>query len=150
MAKANKDVLEAGQAFLDHLAITKVDASRLPQLTRKGESLMPSNEYQKILDEIKKLEGRKQEAIKQLVAERDAKVKEYNDALAELGYKDEDEEPEPTAVKEKRQRKAPEGPCPICNFATEPAHDGRKHRQQNPKGPFTAAELAKFGLKKVG
>jgi len=32
--------------------------------------------------------------------------------------------------------------CPICQFKTSPMHDGRSHRGQNPKRPFTAAELA--------
>jgi hypothetical protein len=47
----------------------------------------------------------------------------------------------------KRQLK--EGPCPICHFKTSPAHDGRSHRGQEPKHPFTAEELAAKHLTKV-
>lgn len=34
-----------------------------------------------------------------------------------------------------------ERPCPICGFRTEPPHDARKHRSQDPKRPFTQEEL---------
>ena len=40
-------------------------------------------------------------------------------------------------------------PCPICKFKTAPIHDRRSHRTQEPKAPFTAAELAAKGLKKL-
>lgn len=45
----------------------------------------------------------------------------------------------------------PDTVCKICNFKTEPAHDGRRHRGQKdgPK-PFTDDELAALHLKKVG
>jgi hypothetical protein len=39
--------------------------------------------------------------------------------------------------------------CPICNFKTSPLHDGRAHRRQQTKKPFTAAELTERGLAKV-
>lgn len=39
--------------------------------------------------------------------------------------------------------------CPICHFKTTPAHDGRSHRGQEPKRPFTAAELAHKGFSVV-
>lgn len=42
------------------------------------------------------------------------------------------------------------GPCPICDFATDPPHDGRKHRAQgNKKKAFTASELSELGLEKA-
>jgi hypothetical protein len=40
-------------------------------------------------------------------------------------------------------------PCPICEFKTEPHHDGRAHRSQEPKKPFTEEELSEKGLAKV-
>jgi hypothetical protein len=40
-------------------------------------------------------------------------------------------------------------PCPICGFKTDALHDGRAHRSQVSKKPFTAAELTEKGLKKV-
>ncbi len=39
--------------------------------------------------------------------------------------------------------------CPVCNFQTKPPHDGRSHRHQVKKAPFSAAELADKGLTKV-
>ena len=40
------------------------------------------------------------------------------------------------------KRRQKDAACPICHFKTSPAHDGRSHRGQEPKRPFTAAELA--------
>ena len=39
--------------------------------------------------------------------------------------------------------------CPICEFQTAPPHDGRTHRNQKKKAPFSAAELKEKGLVKV-
>jgi hypothetical protein len=39
--------------------------------------------------------------------------------------------------------------CRICNFKTDPPHDGRTHRGQTKKKPLTAGELEKKGLTKV-
>jgi hypothetical protein len=41
-------------------------------------------------------------------------------------------------------------PCPICNFRTDPPHNGRSHRGQLTKKPFTAEELEEKGLAKIG
>jgi hypothetical protein len=38
--------------------------------------------------------------------------------------------------------------CPICNFRTDPPHDGRRHKGKD-RRPFTAEELAAEGMKKV-
>jgi hypothetical protein len=47
-------------------------------------------------------------------------------------------------VGHKRRRKDVD--CPICHFKTSPMHDGRSHRGQPTKRPFTPAELAEKGL----
>ena len=39
--------------------------------------------------------------------------------------------------------------CPICEFQTMPPHDGRTHRNQKKKAPFSAAELKEKGLVKM-
>ena len=41
-------------------------------------------------------------------------------------------------------------PCPICHFKTTPYHDGRLHRSQKSKKPFTVEELMERHLTKVG
>lgn len=42
-----------------------------------------------------------------------------------------------------------ERPCPICGFTTEPPHDARRHRSQQPKRPFTDAELETNHMRRV-
>jgi hypothetical protein len=48
------------------------------------------------------------------------------------------------------KRQARDVPCPICKFKTTPHHDGRMHRSQKSKKPFTVEELVEKGLTKVG
>ena len=48
------------------------------------------------------------------------------------------------------KRQARDLPCPICHFKTTPHHDGRLHRSQKTKKPFTVEELMEKGLTKVG
>jgi hypothetical protein len=48
----------------------------------------------------------------------------------------------------KRQKK--DVPCPLCNFKTDPPHDGRMHRSQKTKKAFSVEELMEKGLTKVG
>ena len=48
------------------------------------------------------------------------------------------------------KRGARDVPCPICNFKTTPHHDGRMHRSQKSKKPFTVEELMEKGLAKGG
>jgi hypothetical protein len=48
------------------------------------------------------------------------------------------------------KRQARDLPCPICHFKTNPHHDGRMHRSQKTKKPFTVEELMEKGLTKVG
>jgi hypothetical protein len=42
-----------------------------------------------------------------------------------------------------------ERPCPICGFRTEPPHDARRHRGQDPKRPFTDEELKANNMRRV-
>jgi hypothetical protein len=54
----------------------------------------------------------------------------------------------PSSTAPKRQ--ARDVPCPICHFKTAPHHDGRMHRSQKSKHPFTVEELMERHLAKVG
>jgi hypothetical protein len=47
------------------------------------------------------------------------------------------------------KRQARDLPCPICKFKTTPHHDGRMHRSQKSKKPFTVEELMERHLAKV-
>jgi hypothetical protein len=48
------------------------------------------------------------------------------------------------------KRQARDVPCPICHFKTTPHHDGRMHRSQKIKKPFSVEELMDRHLTKVG
>jgi hypothetical protein len=48
------------------------------------------------------------------------------------------------------KRQARDLPCPICKFKTTPHHDGRMHRSQKTKKPFTVEELREKRLAKAG
>ena len=48
------------------------------------------------------------------------------------------------------KRQARDLPCPICEFKTTPHHDGRMHRSQKSKKPFSVEELIERHLAKVG
>jgi hypothetical protein len=48
------------------------------------------------------------------------------------------------------KRQARDLPCPICHYKTTPHHDGRMHRSQKSKKPFTVEELMERHLAKIG
>ena len=54
------------------------------------------------------------------------------------------------ATSQAPKRQARDLPCPICHFKTTPHHDGRMHRSQKSKKPFTVEELMEKHLAKVG
>ncbi len=90
------------------------------------------------------LEGAKQEAL--------AVVEQALEALNSLGFSFRLTEaaPRKTAKKAKKlTRTVKDAPCPVCGFKTNPPHDGRGHRSQETKKPFTAAELKERGMEKV-
>jgi hypothetical protein len=97
------------------------------------------------------LEGAKKEALDN--AER--AVAELN----ELGFhyslvEGASASPSPTrapgkAASQATKRQPRDLPCPICKFKTTPRHDGRMHRSQKSKKPFTVEELMERHLTKV-
>jgi hypothetical protein len=54
------------------------------------------------------------------------------------------------ATSQAPKRQARDLPCPICHFKTTPHHDGRMHRSQKTKKPFSVEELMERHLAKVG
>jgi hypothetical protein len=48
------------------------------------------------------------------------------------------------------KRQARDLPCPICHFKATPRHDGRMHRSQKNKKPFSVEGLMERHLAKVG
>jgi hypothetical protein len=111
-----------------------------------------------VIDEIKELKARLQSKTEQAKKEALENSREAIDFLRELGLDND------TILKELgfRARNAPKAPkakdggtgpkdepCPICIFRTDPPHDGRSHRGQSKKKPFTLEELEEKGLTKV-
>jgi hypothetical protein len=107
------------------------------------------------IEEIKELKARLESMTEQAKAEALDKASEAisvlrelgidNDAiLKELGFRGQAKDQESRV---KRQPK--DEPCPVCNFKTDPPHNGRSHRGQAKKRPFTAEELEEKGLTKV-
>jgi hypothetical protein len=54
------------------------------------------------------------------------------------------------AASQAPKRQVRDLPCPICHFKTTPHHDGRMHRSQKTKKPFTTEDLMERHLAKVG
>jgi hypothetical protein len=97
------------------------------------------------------LEGAKKEALDN--AER--AVAELNELGFHYSLTEGASRSTPTARAPRKTSKAPQRqardvPCPICHFKTSPHHDGRLHRSQKTKKPFTVEELMERHLAKVG
>ena len=104
---------------------------------------------QTILQQIQELD-RQKEAL--LSGAKDEALKKVEDALSELnalGFNYVITQKGSSAARIGTRTKA-DGPCPICEFKTDPVHDGRRHRSQGAnKRPFNAAELKELGYSKV-
>jgi hypothetical protein len=104
--------------------------------------------------QIKKLREEETKLVEAAKAEALAKTREGIEELNILGFNY--ELTELGQVKEPRKARArkpiehtPKGTCPICGYATNPAHDKRSHRMQTRKKPFTDTELEQKGMKIV-
>ena len=112
-----------------------------------------AQDRQSVIEKIKALreqESKLLESAKSELLEQGHKVVQE---LAELGFSfrlvEESAPARAPAKTSGQKREQKDAPCPICNFKTSPLHDGRAHRSQEPKKPFTAAELSERGLKRV-
>jgi DNA repair exonuclease SbcCD ATPase subunit len=107
------------------------------------------------IDEIKELKAQLESKTEQVKTEAMDKAREAIMVLRELGIDNDTILKElgfrgRASAQDSREGKPPkEETCPICNFRTEPPHDGRSHRGQTKKRPLTAEELEKKGLTKV-
>lgn len=104
-----------------------------------------------VFELLKQLEELKPKAIDDLLAQRAA----IDAKLASLGYVEAKPAPAPPKPKKTAPKASseatdpsanydPEKTCNVCNGAK--GHDGRAHRSQNPKAPFTNTELQERGL----
>jgi hypothetical protein len=96
----------------------------------------------KLQADRQKIEDEEEEITKTAEAEILAKAETFIEELREYGL-------EYRFVKGRGRTADPNKDCPICNFRTDPPHDGRAHRNIEPKKPFTTAELDKMRLTKV-
>jgi hypothetical protein len=109
-----------------------------------------------VIDEIRELKAQVQSKTEQAKAEALESAKEAINFLRELGIdndtilKDLGFRARTKSPKEKTERtSSKDEPCPICNFQTDPPHDGRSHRGQSKKRPLTTEELEEKGLTKL-
>jgi hypothetical protein len=109
-----------------------------------------------VLEKLKALDAQRAELLEGAKKEALDKAEKAVAELNELGFNYRLVEGASTARAPRKagaeapKRQARDAPCPICEFKTNPHHDGRAHRSQKTKKPFTDAELAKLGLTKVG
>jgi hypothetical protein len=107
------------------------------------------------IEEIKELRARVESMTAQAKAEALDKASEAIGFLRELGLDNDTILKElgfrgRAKAQESREGRPPKDePCPICHFRTDPPHDGRSHRGQSKKKPFTAEELEQKGLTKI-
>jgi hypothetical protein len=126
------------------------DVRRLSARISEGRNMQKS-----AIEEIKELKARMESMTEQAKAEAFDKASEAIGVLRELGVNNDTMLKElglkgRAAAKESREESAPKDePCPICHFRTDPPHDGRSHRGQSKKKPFTAEELEQKALIKV-
>ena len=106
-----------------------------------------------VIDQIRALEEQRSALITDAKDQALEVIHTQIDTLRELGF-----EYELSAKSGKRTKPAtrtrkptghPQGECPICGFETDPPHDARHHRGQEPKRPFTDLELAERGFTKL-
>jgi DNA repair exonuclease SbcCD ATPase subunit len=109
-----------------------------------------------VIDEIKELKAQVQSKTEQAKAEALESGREAINFLRELGIDNDTILKElgfrarTKSSKEKAERaSSKDEPCPICNFKTDPPHDGRSHRGQSKKKPLTTEELEEKGLTKL-
>jgi hypothetical protein len=108
-----------------------------------------------VIEEIKELKARVESKTTQAKAEALDKASEAIGFLRELGLDDDTILKElgfrgrATAKGSREGRPPSDKSCPICHFRTDPPHDGRSHRGQSKKKPFTAEELEQKGLTKL-
>jgi hypothetical protein len=107
-----------------------------------------------ILAKLKDLDDQRSKIVEEAKAEALRNLHEAIAALNSLGFHytlKEGSGPQKvgTSKPEGIKRQTKDADCPICHFKTSPLHDGRAHRSQPTKKPFTAAELTEKGLAKV-
>lgn len=106
----------------------------------------PLEQLKQLDEELKQLEEQRAklaERANKIRADAEAEIMaRAHSELAEIGKRFE-------PVKKAVRKTDPTKKCPICKIRTDPWHDGRWHKTQDVKKPFTDKELKEKGLRKV-
>jgi hypothetical protein len=127
-------------------------------MTEQPESFSQEQSLTSVLEKLKALDAQRAELLEGAKKEALDNAEKAVAELKELGFHYrlvEGASTTSTTAPRKASSQAPtrqarDLPCPICKFKTTPHHDGRMHRSQKPKKPFTVEELMEKGLTKVG
>ena len=109
-----------------------------------------------VLEKLKALDAQRAQLLEGAKKEAPDKAEKAVAELSELGFDYSLVEGSSTgraprkAVSQTPKRQARDLPHPICHFKTTPHHDGRMHRSQKTKRPFSVEELMEKHLAKVG
>jgi hypothetical protein len=109
-----------------------------------------------VLEKLKALDAQRAQLLEGAKTEALANAEKAVAELNELGFHHTLTEGATTARAPRKaatqgpKRQARDVACPICHFKTTPHHDGRLHRSQKTKKPFTVEELMERQLTKVG
>jgi hypothetical protein len=104
------------------------------------------------LQQLRQLDKQREKILEHAKEEALVNAEQAITALNDLGFNYRLTEVPRRAAKKatkKRARTVKDAPCPTCGFKTSPTHDGRAHRSQKSKKPFTPDELKERGLTKV-
>ena len=106
-----------------------------------------------VLEQLKALDEQRANLIEGAKEEALAAANEAIEDLNALGFSYHLVERRSTSTAaggRKGTRMLKDAPCPVCEFKTEPLHDGRRHRMQgDDKRPFTDDELKELGYTRV-
>jgi hypothetical protein len=110
----------------------------------------PPEKKMTVLEQIKKLDEQRAKLLEDAKTEA---LKKAEDAISELkalgfSYSLAEGDSKPKGKTKSTRQRDPNKPCSVCGYVTDPPHDGRLHRNQDPKKPFTAKELGELGLTK--
>jgi hypothetical protein len=115
-----------------------------------------------VLEKLKALDAQRDQLLTEAKQEALANAEKAVADLNELGFhytltegatttSTSPAKPRKASSKAKATKREPRDvPCVICHFKTAPHHDGRLHRNQKTKKPFTVEELMEKHLTKVG
>jgi hypothetical protein len=109
-----------------------------------------------VLERIRWLDEERRQLMDAAVSEAMEKANEAIEALKSLGrhFRLVEGEPRRRSTDGEGGRKGTRQidaskPCSICGFQTQPPHDARAHRSQQPKRPFSEEELRAKGMRKA-